>query len=57
MNVDKIPRPSVGARFIAPTADYGDEQFNPAMNVGADLSRPQPIHRLSLDVPISRLFC
>ncbi len=26
-------------------------------SVGADLSRPQPIYRPSVDVPISRLFC
>ena len=25
--------------------------------VGADLSRPAPIYRLSVDVPISELFC
>src|SRR5258708_17610361 len=67
-NEQHTPAIRIG-RCIAPSADYVDEQHTPdtrigrciapsadyatSTSVGADLSRPAPIYRPSLEVPLS----
>ena len=49
--------PIVTSKYASTGAMMQIDKFIRQQNVGADLSRPQPIDRPSLDVPITEIVC